>query len=69
MEFFFLEPGATWLWRLIFFSNDADIKIISEFKDSFGKNYPVFQKNPKNWVVKVPVFDSNFRGESAIKGA
>jgi hypothetical protein len=33
---------------LIFFLNDADIKTISEFKDSFGKYYPVFPKNPKN---------------------
>ena len=31
---------------------DADIKTISEFKDSFGKYYPVFPKNPKNWGVK-----------------
>ena len=31
----------------IFFLNDADIKTISEFKDSFGKYYPVV-KLPEN---------------------
>ena len=30
-----------------FFLNDAYIKLISEFKDSFGKYYPFFQKNLK----------------------
>jgi hypothetical protein len=33
---------------LISFLNDAEIKTISEFKDRFGKYYPVFPKNPKN---------------------
>jgi hypothetical protein len=33
---------------LISFLNDADIKTILEFKDSFGKYYPVFPKNLKN---------------------
>ena len=36
-----------------FFLNDADIKLILEFKDSFGKFCPVFPKNPKNWSVKI----------------
>ena len=54
---------------LISFFNDADIKTISEFKYSFGKYYPVFPKNSKNWGVKSAGFDSNFRGKSAIKGA
>jgi hypothetical protein len=32
----------------IYFLNDEAIKTISEFKDSFGKYYPVFPKNLKN---------------------
>ena len=43
---------AIWLRMLISFLNDVEIKIISEFNDSFGKYYPVFPKNPKNWGVK-----------------
>ena len=31
-----------------FLKNDVDIKLISEFNDSFEKYYPVFQKNQKN---------------------
>ena len=37
---------------LISFKNDVDIKLFSEFKDSFGKYYPVFPKNKKNFGVK-----------------
>ena len=33
---------------LISFLNDVDIKLILEFKESFGKYYPDFQKNQKN---------------------
>ena len=43
---------AIWLRMLISFLNDADIITILEFKDSFGKYYPVFTKNQKNWGVK-----------------
>jgi hypothetical protein len=48
---------------LISFINDADIKTISEFKESFGKYYPVFPKKLK--CKKCLVFDPNFRGKSA----
>ena len=47
---------AIWLRMLISFLNDAYIKLVSEFKDSFGKYYPVFPKNQKNWGVKIAVF-------------
>ena len=53
---------------LIYFLNDAYIKLISEFKDSFGKYYPVFPKNCKTGV-KIADFYSNFRRKNAIKGA
>ena len=51
---------------LISFLNDADIITISEFKDSFGKYYPVFPKNPKNLSVKSAGSDSNFKGKKCI---
>ena len=53
---------AIWLIMLISFLNDADIKIISEFKDSFGY-YPVFPKNQKKWGVKIDGFWLKFYGE------
>ena len=52
---------------LISFLNDADIKTISEFKDSFGKYYPVFPKNPKNWGVKSAGFWLKFKGKKCNK--
>ena len=58
---------AIWLRMLIFFLNDADIKTISEFKDSFGKYYPVFPKNPKNWGVKSAGFWLKFKGKKCNK--
>ena len=34
-----------------FFVNDADIKLISEFKDSLGKYYSVFHKTQKKTQI------------------
>ena len=36
------------LEMIFFFQIDVDIKLLLEFKDSFGKFCPVFPKNPKN---------------------
>ena len=44
---------AIWVRMLIFFLIDVDIKLLLEFKDSYGKFCPVFPKNPKNWSVKI----------------
>jgi hypothetical protein len=35
---------------LISFLNDVDIKLILEFKKSFGKYHPVCLKNPKRMI-------------------
>ena len=60
----FLEPDAFWTSNILkiygpvtfllyklecyFFRIDVDIKLLLEFKESFGKFCPVFPKNPKN---------------------
>ena len=52
---------------LIYFLNYAYIKLISEYKDSFGKYYPVFPKNSKNLDVKFDSFWLKFKGENCNK--
>ena len=43
---------------MFFFRIDMDIKLLLEFKDSFGKFAQSFLKIPKTGVLKLPVFNS-----------
>ena len=54
---------AIQLRMLISFLNDADIKTISEFKESFGKYYPVFPKIKKKNKCKKCRFLTQILGE------
>ena len=45
---------------LILFLNDVDILFILEFKNSFGKKYSVFPKNPKHFYLPGAFSDKQF---------
>ena len=58
-------PVTFLLYKLecYFFRIDVDIKLLLEFKESFGKFCPVFPKNSKIRSVKIVGFLNKILGE------